>query len=69
MTPEQIEQWARETRLWLGFDGDYLGRCAAFAELVAAHEREECALLAEAAFRFAKDGYEIADEIRLRCAK
>ena len=28
-------------------------------------ERERCAMVAERGFRFAKDGYEIADEIRL----
>ena len=28
-------------------------------------ERERCAIVAESGFRFAKDGYEIADEIRL----
>jgi hypothetical protein len=36
---------------------------AAYAAGLAA-ERERCALVSEQAFRFAKDGYEIADLIR-----
>ena len=36
----------------------------AFADRIRADEREQCALVAEAGFRFAKDGYQIADEIR-----
>ena len=36
----------------------------AFVERIRADEREQCALVAEAGFRFAKDGYQIADEIR-----
>lgn len=39
-----------------------------FAALVAAAEREECAVVAESGFRFAHDGYQIADSIRARCA-
>lgn len=35
-----------------------------FANLVAAAEREACALIAEQGFRFAHDGDEIADKIR-----
>jgi hypothetical protein len=40
---------------------DYGNRRAAAAVLA---ERERCALVSEQAFRFAKDGYEIADLIR-----
>lgn len=39
-----------------------------FAALVAADAREECAVVAEAGFRFANDGYQIADSIRARSA-
>ena len=38
----------------------------AFVERIRADEREQCALVAEAGFRFAKDGYQIADDIRER---
>jgi hypothetical protein len=31
-----------------------------------ADEREACALIAENGFKFAKDGYQIADDIRER---
>lgn len=36
----------------------------AFAERIRTAERERCALVAEAGFRFAKDAYAIADDIR-----
>ena len=35
-----------------------------FAQLVAAAERETCAFIAEQGFKYAHDGYEIADKIR-----
>ena len=37
-----------------------------FADLVAQAEREACALIAEQGFKYAKDGYAIADDIRAR---
>lgn len=56
LTDEQMNANLREQNTTLD---------AKLAEIEAT-EREECALIAEAGFRFAKDGYQIADDIRDR---
>lgn len=51
---------------WIKTDSTYdftPDQLDAFAERVRASERERCALVAETGFRFAKDGYAIADDI------
>lgn len=48
---------------------DSTAKLERFAALVASAEREECAVVAESGFRFALDGYQIADSIRARTRK
>ena len=66
MTRNEIIQLAQQA----GFNSEDHYAIAAmlfeFATIVAAAEREACALIAEAGFKFAKDGYAIADDIRDR---
>lgn len=47
---------------WAYDDADMIAYAVAAVEA----EREACALVAEQGFRYAKDGYAIADDIRAR---
>ena len=61
-----VIELAREAGLIVDANQSGLDSVAAFAELVCADEREACAYVAEQGFKFSKDGYQIADDIRAR---
>lgn len=64
MKREQIEQWARASNFYDDQIAEMGGMLERFAALVAAHEREQCALVCEAMF---SDGaLNVAAAIRAR---
>jgi hypothetical protein len=71
MTKDDIIEMARqagfvEYELDDGTTNAFDKRYERFANLVAAAEREGCAEIAEQGFKYALDGYQIADKIRAR---
>ena len=67
MDREDIIKLAREAGLVYGSDEKPLGSVIRFAALVAAHEREACAKLAEEPYEFtSEEAHRIASAIRAR---
>ena len=61
MDKKMIEQWARASNFYDDQISEMRGMLERFAALVAAHEREQCALIAETIVSTATQGTVIAD--------